>query len=89
MNIEKALKLKIKHENLHIMGMTGLHPYENKLQNSKFLAFIRILQDVPEQDGFKWLYIPNKYGICNFLGVNIFHHHKAGYRLKFKFAQSI
>ena len=90
MNVDNALKVNIKPDNLHIMGLTPLHPYENKLQESKFFAFLRILQDVPkDNDGFQWLYIPNEYGYCNFLGVKVRKFEKAGYAINHKFAQSI
>jgi len=89
MKVDKALKVFIKPENLHIMGLTGLHPHENKLEGSKFFAFIRLLKDVPEQDGFKWLYIPNEYGYCNFLGVKATEFQNGSYTVKHKFAQSI
>lgn len=89
MEVDKALKVYIKPENLHIMGLTPLHPHENKMQGSQFFAFLRLIKEIPEQDGFKWLYVPNDYGYCNFLAVKVIHHKKAGYMIKFKYAQSI
>ena len=68
MRIDKALQLNLKPENLHILGCTGLHPHENKIQGSKLFALLRILKYVPEQDGVKCLYIPNNLGYATFLG---------------------
>lgn len=89
MRIDKALQINVKPENLHTMGLTPLHPHENKVQGSKFFALKRILNDVPDQNGFKWLYIPNEYGYCNFLGVQIKEFKNGMHQVKYKFAQSI
>jgi hypothetical protein len=87
MKIDKAKQVFIKPENLHIMGLTPLHPYENKLQESKFFAFLRLVKDIPKQDGVQWLYIPNGYGYYDFLGVKVRRFPNGTYAITHKFAK--
>lgn len=89
MRIDKALQVNLQGENLHILGCTGLHPHENKIKGSKFFALLRILKDVPEQNGVKWLYVPNHFGYATFLGFEVKEFKNGTFSLKTKWAQPV
>jgi len=86
--IHQAKRVFIKDENLHKMGLTPLHLGKLRINGSKFFALKRLVSDIDSQDGFKYLYIPNNFGIIDIVGLKFIEVKNGGIKVQYKFCKS-
>ena len=69
--IKIALKVNLKAQNMHLLGLTPLNPYKPKIEKNKLNALLRLINHIqPDHNNYKWIEVPEN-NFAHYLGIKV------------------